>query len=121
MKNTGAFIALAALGGILLAGDKTNNASGTRTNVPAQDPNSTAARLKAINDYEVRTGLPPDNLYPYAINSGYALGSVWYNLETGAPGAFVVPNTSPGSKGSLLEPISEWNNYYPGVAIPRRP
>ena len=115
MKITEAFIALAALGGILLAGDKTNNASGTNTgttpNVPAQDPNSTAARLKAINDYELRTGLPPDYLYPYAINSGYALGSVWYNLETGAPGAFVVPNTSPGSKGSLLEPISELNGH----------
>jgi len=119
MKNTGAFIALAALGGILLATSDSSPSTSSTANQTI-DPNSTEARLKAINDYEVRTGLPPDYLYPYAINSGYALGSVWYNLETGAPGAFVVPNTSPGSKGNLLEPISEWNNYYPGVAIPRK-
>jgi hypothetical protein len=121
MKNTGGFIALAALGGILLATGDKSSAGSSQVSSTASDPNSTAARLKAINDYEVKTGLPPDYLYPYAINSGYALGSVWYNLETGAPGAFVVPNTSPGSKGNLLQPISEWNNYYPGVNIPRRP
>jgi hypothetical protein len=110
-----------AVGALILAVQDKSSAGSSQGSSTVSDPNSTAARLKAINDYEVKTGLPPDYLYPYAINSGYALGSVWYNLETGAPGAFVVPNTSPGSKGNLLQPISEWNNYYPGVNIPRRP